>query len=125
VIYEAGEGQASFVFEQEQGKHSTVLAWRSGVKSRYARKSGEDGDCSAIEGKLRALIKKHENSLAMKSFCISNALGIDYLSIEGYFDPAKQDSIRIVDLDLPFDFVFMKPLTQPTQNTGIRRIPLA
>jgi hypothetical protein len=110
VIYEAGEGQASFVFEQEQGKHSTVVAWKPRAKFKYIRKTGEEGDCSIIEEKLRALIKKHEKSLAMKSFCICSALGINYLHIEGYFDPLKKDSIHIVDLDLPFDLVFMKPL---------------
>jgi hypothetical protein len=36
-------------------------------------------------------------------------LGIEYVSIEGYWDPVKPDKVLVVDLDLPFDAVFMVP----------------
>jgi hypothetical protein len=31
------------------------------------------------------------------------------MGVEGYFDPSNATRLVVVDLDLPFDFVFMGP----------------
>lgn len=119
IVYEAGKGQAVYVFEQEQGQHPIVVARKSGTEFEFLRKSFESKEDIEIEKKLKRLIKIHEDDLAIKSFCICSALGINYLSIEGYFDSTERDSIRIVDLDMPFDFVFMK--VHDSQRTSFGR----
>ena len=110
VVYEAGKGQAMFVFEQEQGQHPVVSATKDGEGYVYARVVPEDQHnriALEIEAQLKSLIKTHDRRLASKCFGLCRMLGIDYVSIEGYFDPTKPDKLTIVDLDLPFDFVFM------------------
>lgn len=110
VVYEAGKGQAMFVFEQEQSQHPVVSATKKDEGYVYARVVPEDHhDITAqeIEAKLRSLIKTHDRGLASKCRGLCRTLGIDYVSIEGYFDPTRPNKLTIVDLDLPFDFVFM------------------
>jgi hypothetical protein len=110
VVYEAGKGQAMFVFEQEQGRHPIVTARKTRAGYAYSRlNSGGDIEFSEIEGKLRMLIEKYDESLSRKSAIACNVLGIGYVSIEGYFDPGVTCSPVIVDLDLPFDYAFMGP----------------
>jgi hypothetical protein len=65
------------------------------------------GTFQEIETKLRALIKTHDYQLACKCFGLCRMLGIDYVSIEGYWDPVRPRDVLVVDLDLPFDVVFM------------------
>ena len=110
VSYEAGKGQAMFVFEQERGQHPVVSATKDGEGYIYARIVPEDHHNRTVqenEAKLRILIKTHDRGLASKCFGLCRMLGIDYVSIEGYFDPTGPSTLTIVDLDLPFDFVFM------------------
>jgi hypothetical protein len=110
VIYEAGKGQAMFVFEQEQGKHEIVEATKSGKDFVYSRRNAENRDSrelEEIEKKLRTLIKVYDNNLGGNCLGICRALGFKQLSIEGYFDPTRDNNLLVIDLDLPFDFVFM------------------
>ena len=110
VFYEAGKGQAMLVFEQERGQHPVVSAMQDGGGYIYARIVPEDQHnrtALEIEAKLKSLIKTHDRRLASKCFGLCRMLGIDYVSIEGYFDLARSNKLTIVDLDLPFDFVFM------------------
>lgn len=110
VFYEAGKGQAMFVFEQERGQHPVVLAKKKDEKYIYTRivpAGNPNRTVQEIEAKLRNLIKTHDYGLTSKCFGICRILGIGYVLIEGYFDPTRPNNLSIVDLDLPFDFVFM------------------
>lgn len=110
VTYEAGKGQAMFVFEQERGQHPVVLAKRKDEEYVYTRivPAGQhNSTVQEIEDKLRNLVKTHDCGLASKCFGICRVLGIDCVPLEGYFDPTRHNKLSIVDLDLPFDFVFM------------------
>lgn len=110
VSYEAGKGQAMFVLEKERGQHPVVSTEKKDKEYVYTRIVPErhhNRTVQEIEAKLRNLIKTHDYGLASKCFGICRVLGIDYVSIEGYFDPTRPHNLSIVDLDLPFDFVFM------------------
>lgn len=113
IIYEAGTGQAMFVFEQEQGKHPVILATKHEKEDFVFTRSlpSENFYTAAeeIETKLKHLIQTHDITLSSKCFGLCRKLGIEQISIEGYFDPTNPDKVVIVDLDLPFDFVFMLP----------------
>ena len=112
VVYEAGKGQAMFVFEQEQGRHPIVAATKVGHQYVYSSRVPPNGTVESadeIETKLRALIDLRDNDLARKCQSICRALGTDHVSIEGYFDPARSENLSMVDLDLPFDYAFMDP----------------
>jgi len=110
VIYEAGKGQAMFVLEQEQGQHPVVSAEKK--DGRYVYSEINPGDkhseeVKEIKVKLRNLIETNDDELTRKCCRLCRALGIGWVCVEGYFDPTKPGSLVIVDLDLPFDFVFM------------------
>jgi hypothetical protein len=108
VIYEAGLGQAMFVFEQERGQHPVVAATNTeeGFNIRTIP-SKNNVISSKIESRLKLLIYHHDYYLSAQCFGLCRTLGIDSVSIEGYFDLNVPDDLLIVDLDLPFDFVFM------------------
>jgi len=110
VCYEAGKGQAMFVFEQERGQHSVVSATKDGegyIYTRIVPEEHHNRTAQEIETKLKSLVKTHDWGLASKCFRLCRMLGIDYVSIEGYFDPTRPSNVLVVDLDLPFDAVFM------------------
>jgi hypothetical protein len=109
VLYEAGRGQAMAVFEEEQGMHPTVYASKTD-KMRYSmRGSNEDIEIADITRKLRLLIRKHDQSIQSKCSDICRKTGIEGLGLEGYFNSDAVNDLVVVDLDLPFDFVFMRP----------------
>ncbi|MCL4519168.1 MAG: hypothetical protein M1587_08240 [Thaumarchaeota archaeon] len=116
ILYEAGKGQATYVFEQERGQHAVISAKKIGEIFAFRNHVGNVCVSSAqeIRPKLELLISVHETTLGAKSFGLCRMLGIDFVSIEGYFDPAT-DSVSIVDLDLPFDSVFV------TSRPSLRR----
>ncbi len=110
VIYEAGTGQAMSVFESEQGcrafagvslSQSGTLVWNLG-NATYNK-----SEIAEIREKLRCLVRTHEWQLATRTFGISRRVGVEWLTIEGYYDPLKTPDVTIVDLDLPFDQAFM------------------
>lgn len=112
IVYEASKGQAMFVFEQEQGLHPIVEA--SKLRERFIfskRNHGDDHfyELKEVERKLKALIKSYDSEITNKGLRICRALGINFLSIEGYFDPKVKSGPVVVDLDLPFDYIFMAP----------------
>lgn len=110
VFYEAGRGQAMFVFEQERGQHSVVSATKDDegyIYTRIVPEDHHDRTVQEIEAKLKGLIETHDNGLANKCFGLCRMLGINYVLIEGYFDPTRPSNVLVVDLDLPFDAVFM------------------
>jgi len=113
IIYEAGTGQAMFVFEQERGEHPVVAATKHDKESFVFTQSLPNESfysmAEEIETKLKHLIQTHDITLSSKCFGLCRKLGIEQISIEGYFDPTDPDKVLIVDLDLPFDFVFMLP----------------
>lgn len=115
VYYEAGKGQAILVFEQERGQHTVVSAAKDGKGYIYTKTVAENHHsrtAQEIEARVRTLIKTHDYELACKCSGLCRMLGIDYVSIEGYFDPARLSNVLIVDLDLPFDIVFMVPISR-------------
>ncbi|MBA7623354.1 hypothetical protein ES703_30749 [subsurface metagenome] len=111
VVYEAGRGQAMRVFESEQGKHSIVSA-RAFCNRDYIwerKVSGEDrlANVVEVEKKLRQLIYSYGWHLETRCFGICRSLGIEQIAVEGYFDAGVSNELTIVDMDLPFDYVFM------------------
>ncbi|MFZ5902753.1 MAG: hypothetical protein ACOYZ8_04295 [Chloroflexota bacterium] len=112
TIYEAGKGQAMYVFEQERGKHSTVVASRFGADSSYEFAFSElnpSWSSKQIMRELGEFVCRFDCEISRKCFWMCRKLGIDYLSIEGYYDPLHPDGYIIVDIDLPFDVFFLKP----------------
>jgi hypothetical protein len=108
VFYEAGKGQAMAVFEDEQGKHPTVYANKL-ASTGYSFRPSQllHPEIPEIRRKLRLLIATHESSIQSKCAGICRRTGIDGLGLEGYFNPHLAKKLVVVDLDLPFDFVFM------------------
>lgn len=110
IFYEAGKGQAMYVFESEQGSHPVIIAERGEFDFSYKRiipdNANKQTGCE-IENKLRNMIKLHEGKISTRCCNICRALGIEYVSIEGYYDPKDVDRLIVLDLDIPLDVVFM------------------
>jgi len=110
TTYEAGKGQAMFVFEQERGMHPVISADKQVDTFVYTIFSPQSDSVSIlvdIRYKLEKLIDIHDKGISAKCFGLCRKLGIGYTSIEGYFDFAQPEKYLIVDIDLPFDVVFM------------------
>jgi len=110
IIYEAGKGQAMYVFEQESGLHPIVSATRSNNCYLFNSKrlsNSSAGVVLEIENKLNQLIQRYDWELSAKCFGLCRSIGIEWISLEGYFNTDAPSSLLVVDLDLPFDFVFM------------------
>ncbi len=110
VVYEAGRGQAMPVFESEQGRHSTAFARRLGTTdfTTGATVVPDYAVSAALLGQeLAQLITQHDATLQLKCGAICRRTGIEWTSLEGYYDPLSNARVTIVDMDLPFDYVFM------------------
>lgn len=110
IFYEAGTGQAMYVFESEQGSHPVIIAEKGDIGFSYKRIIPNNANKKTgyeIENKLRSMIKLHDSKISTICRNICRGLGIEYVSIEGYYDPMDGDRLVVVDLDLPFDAVFM------------------
>jgi len=111
VVFEAGLGQAMAVFESEQGKHPFVCLTLRANDGSASWKQGGDKDDEAsmvvIGERLQGLVARHAWQLQAHACGICHGLGIDWLSIEGYYDEGENPRLTVVDLDLPFDTVFM------------------
>jgi len=108
--YEVSNGQAMTAFESEQGKHPVVTAFyqRNSTHPEYMYPLGfPDATVDAITRKLVHLIDTHGIAIESKCKMLCYKVGIPWLGIEGYFDPKSDLRLTIVDVDLPFDFVFM------------------
>lgn len=112
AFYEAGEGQAMFVFEAEQGQHAIASATRTPSGFEYGF-SVADRDGAHLQERLRRLVDDADGLLTSRSFACCRVLGIDYVAIEGYFNPAAPDPLIVVDVDLPFDFLFFPSSGSP------------
>jgi hypothetical protein len=115
IYYEAGKGQAMFVFEQERGQHPVIIASKKDREYIYTKTCPGKQHieiAQEIEMKLKDLIDIHDSNLASTCSSMCNMLGIDYTSIEGYFDSSTPDKLLVVDIDLPFDIAFMTPNAQ-------------
>lgn len=116
-VYEAGLGQAMYVFEAEQGQHPIVTAifdgngysfGRSNAESslyRFRNEVEQERVYQRIENGLRPLTR-HNPELLGRCQGVMGSLGIGYTNIEGYYNP-ENDMYTVVDLDLPFDVAFM------------------
>lgn len=111
VVFEAGTGQAMFVWEAEQGMHPFVSISCRGDVSEVCRRVAPDNRSASrldmIERNLRILIRQYEGAFRSKWFSLCRRTGIESFAIEGYFDPTSLRSVTVVDMDLPFDYVFM------------------
>lgn len=106
---EAGIGEAMFVFEAEQGKHPIVLAQ---IKEHvlFSEKNSDpshQNKVNDIKKRLKMLIDRHLEDLQIRCEMVRYALGIEYISIEGYYDENDPDHVAVVDLDLPQDVAFV------------------
>jgi len=105
AFFEAGEGQAMFVFEEEQGRHAILSATKTPSGYVYGS-SVQQLDAAHLQPRLQRLVEEADGLLTSRTFVCCRELGIDYLAIEGYFNPAGVDKLIVVDVDLPFDFLF-------------------
>lgn len=105
ITYEGGFGQAMYVFEEEQGKHPVLSARNS--ENGYSYFSSNDCPKELYE-KLSDLISSYDYYLHIKCKSICTLLGIEWVSIEGYYSKEDPSELIIVDIDLPFDYVFMQ-----------------
>lgn len=105
IEYEAGFGQAMYVFEEEQGKHF-ILSTMSKNNNQYLYYS-EKKCPDELRLKLKDLISSYDCYLHGKSKSICTKLGVGWLAVEGYYSNESPSDLVIVDVDLPFDYVFM------------------
>jgi phosphoenolpyruvate-protein kinase (PTS system EI component)/8-oxo-dGTP pyrophosphatase MutT (NUDIX family) len=106
--FEAGIGQAMYVFEQERGDHPFVQGFFD-ISSRAPRVTGRHKDqqqTTSIEDGLIRLLNLHGDDLLLKCRDICETLGVKWLAIEGYYDLHNQTPPFICDLDLPQDLAF-------------------
>jgi pyruvate,orthophosphate dikinase len=116
---EAGIGQAMYVFEEEQGKHPIVMAQFNNesqygdqyVLSEKYKQNSRKSVVEKIKLMLKDFIKIHIENIRIRCEFLRYSLGVDYIAIEGYFDPGKPGNISVVDLDLPLDGAFMIKLS--------------
>lgn len=114
VYYEIGIGQAMYVFEAERGAHPLILASRMERPSPFllevrqpTRASGTAPlTIAELTENAQVFVSSSDDLLSYQCFCLCRFLGLDYVSIEGYFDPLSSARV-VVDLDLPLDIVFM------------------
>jgi len=112
VIYEFGRGQPFLMFEQEQGRHLIVSATKNmqgGFVFRFyvPKKIIQENLSMKIEEDANRIIQVHDHDLSSRCFCLCHSVGIETVAIEGCMSPTKPEIPVIVDLDLPFDVVFM------------------
>jgi hypothetical protein len=105
IKYECGYGQAMDVFENEQGHHEIISVSKN--NNCYKQKNIVPNS-SELYNRLFSLIQSHDSYLHMKSKFLCRQLGIEWLSLEGYYNSSTNKKPLIVDIDLPFDYVFMK-----------------
>jgi hypothetical protein len=105
IKYEAGFGQAMYIFEAEQGKHPVLSATNNGSGYNFL----SSNNCpEELYEKLSNLISSYDYYLHAKCKSICCKLGIEWVSIEGYYSKENPVDLIIVDIDLPFDYVFMQ-----------------
>lgn len=119
VFYEAGEGQAMFVFEEEQGQHAIASATKTSSGFAYGS-SVQHLDSTHLHPRLQRLVEDADVLLTSRTFVCCRVLGIDYLAVEGYFNPAAPDPLIVVDVDLPFDFLFFPAAHEQRDGQTIR-----
>jgi len=100
--YEVGFGQAMYVFESERGKHKVCSLSFVDKNIKIINSGDKYLDTYAIN-----LINDYEEYFSLKANMIYRYTGIEYLSIEGYYNYYKKSQPIIVDFDLPFDYIFM------------------
>jgi hypothetical protein len=124
VLYEAGFGQAMYTFEAEQGDHLIIRASKASGSYQFETAPDLTMRYQTLARRLGALLRTHDTALEDRCFCLCRALGIEYVSIEGYFEQ-DTDRLTIVDVDLPLDFAFMghgsSPSTQSRFSANIRK----
>lgn len=111
VVYEAGKGQAMFVFEQERGQHPVVTATKNASKFIYESWNYDPSvdalTLEEISRNLKELTLTYDKMISAKCFALCKKTGIASLSIEGYYRPEESEKLIVVDIDLPFDYLFM------------------
>ncbi|MBN1617908.1 hypothetical protein JW887_01025 [Candidatus Dojkabacteria bacterium] len=111
IIYEAGLEQAMLVFENEQGQHPFVSSMNFNNNFSWEHIKGNKGSMSdivLIEHKLEKLMDKYRKYIETRCFGLCRSLGIEQIAIEGYYDDNATQELTIVDIDLPFDYVYMQ-----------------
>lgn len=109
VVMEAGIGQAMQVFESEQGQYALARRMFSNGELTLQKREIRSCDGEAvweITRQLDTLVRKYGWYLQAQVFGICRAMGIHWLALEGYYD-SYTDTLTVVDVDLPFDPLFM------------------
>ncbi|MGD8202161.1 NUDIX hydrolase [Ornithinimicrobium sp. W1679] len=105
---EAGIGQAMYLFEEERGAHPLGSAtWDTG--QGFVAPAGDE--MSAAH--LNSFLERHRSDLVGRSHRIAHELRIDVFAVEGYFHLVGETYVG-VDMDLPFDWVFMSDPNGPS-----------
>ncbi len=107
---EIGFGQAMHVFEAEQGIHPIVGATKIDDQYTYFEENYDKMNAARfneLKKHINNMIKKHAETIQSKCYWVRKALGVEYVLIEGYYDPEKPDNILICDIDLPLDIAFI------------------
>lgn len=97
--YEAGLGQAMYIFETERGMHEIASIMGSSIVL---------SNNEFLNDGLMSLHCHYEPYFINKTFAMSYYLGVPYVSIEGYYDSISCTKPIIVDIDLPFDKAFFR-----------------
>jgi phosphoenolpyruvate-protein kinase (PTS system EI component)/8-oxo-dGTP pyrophosphatase MutT (NUDIX family) len=106
--FEAGIGQAMYVFEQERGDHPFVQGFWD-ISSKIPKVTGRHKDpqqTTQIEDGLLRLLSLYGETLLLKCRDICHRLGVRWIAIEGYYNLHNQGAPFICDMDLPQDIAF-------------------
>ena len=100
VHVEAGIGQAMYVFEQERGTY-VIASCELFPQLTSPTYTGSD---HALNARFGQFVKTSGELIVAKLFELECELGLEWLAVEGYYEPGLP--IKVCDMDLPFDLAF-------------------
>jgi hypothetical protein len=98
-----------YVFEAERGQHPIARADYDPAAGSWCTPAfSGDTPAHIIDG-LMGLLTTHGQPLRLSAQHIAFSLGVQWMALEGYFNPSTLAVPTIVDLDLPMDIVWNSP----------------
>lgn len=102
IAFEAGWGQAMYVFEAERGLHPIISCKASSADLLVNSGNGASEQLSLA---VDAFLESQRDWIQAMTDVLPALLGVEQLAIEGYFDPIKKSRV-IVDMDIPLDLAW-------------------
>lgn len=106
---EAGRGQAMYVFEKERGRHPVARGYveigSDSLPLRGVVVPGDEGE-ELLQDQLRDLLAERGSWLLRRLVVVADALGLEWVGVEGYWDSDARGEPFVCDIDLPLDLAF-------------------